>query len=549
VDSSLWLVHYGPSDPQARYPINRIQIRPEMQKVLHDRNYLLGQGQLVRKEFMLQDRSSWPTVNFPGQMAGQPYGQPPMQQRAAQQYYQTQREGPPPKIQRTRGPQYMPGAGPMGMGAVIDSSYLDDEDTALGDYLDHLTPREISTVRYKQHHEWMEEIFSSVYANSQIIPEDLGLGLAGDLQALTAGILDNTLAKPGQAGRGSKTDGGSQYKRLETGQMEELETRISEFMEKGQAELRAMKSEHAKKLGESRRNKAYMMAERKLREATGAANIDAVVADVEKSLGVTVTPRKAVFCVQKGGLEEEEKTRHIANGASNAATNGTFNGLALSNGNGDEGNLTADNTAANLLDQFGSGSYGNTPDARIPTPQMSNPQTQPPSAVPTPSAAATGAQQTTDYLQEGSLDVPPDDSGLDLIEGMDLDVDVGGDLTNTANEKTGGDDWVIVDDRSTANAQSTTDSNVKANTTADENAAAAENNVTTANLPDNETTQMFGDADDFGSFDNLDTAGDALADYTGGGDDDLGLNLDDSAFGEAFAGTEAQNDQTEEGAQ
>lgn len=44
------------------------------------------------------------------------------------------------------------------------------EDTEFGDYFDNLTPAEISKMRYKQHHEWMEEIYSSVYSLSQIVP-------------------------------------------------------------------------------------------------------------------------------------------------------------------------------------------------------------------------------------------------------------------------------------------------------------------------------------------------------------------------------------------
>jgi hypothetical protein len=54
------------------------------------------------------------------------------------------------------------------------------------------------------------------------------------------------------------------------------------------------------------------------------------------------------------------------------------------------------------------------------------------------------------------------------------------------------------------------------------------------------------DTADFGSFGNLDSAGDALADY--GHDDNLGLDLvDDSAFGDAFHGTEMHHDNTGEG--
>lgn len=66
----------------------------------------------------------------------------------------------------------------------------EEEDTSRGDILDHLTPREIAQTRYMQHHEWMEEVIGSVYAINRITPVDLGLGLEGDLESVTRGLLD-----------------------------------------------------------------------------------------------------------------------------------------------------------------------------------------------------------------------------------------------------------------------------------------------------------------------------------------------------------------------
>ncbi|KAI5852220.1 hypothetical protein BZA05DRAFT_39060 [Tricharina praecox] len=66
----------------------------------------------------------------------------------------------------------------------------EEEDTSRGDILDHLTPREIAQTRYTQHHEWMEEIIGSVYPINRITPVDLGLGLVGDLESVTRGLLD-----------------------------------------------------------------------------------------------------------------------------------------------------------------------------------------------------------------------------------------------------------------------------------------------------------------------------------------------------------------------
>ena len=48
-------------------------------------------------------------------------------------------------------------------------------------------PREIAAQRYTQHHEWMEEVVGSAYPINRIKPVDLGLGLAGELEAITRG--------------------------------------------------------------------------------------------------------------------------------------------------------------------------------------------------------------------------------------------------------------------------------------------------------------------------------------------------------------------------
>ena len=520
----------------------------------------------MRKEFMLQDRSSWPSINFPGagQAPAQAYPQQQMQQRAVHPnfYNQPGQVGQAPKRQKVAGPPHVTGAGPPAMaGAVMEA--LEDEDTALGDYLDHLTPREISTVRYKQHHEWMEEIFSSAYASSQIVPEDLGLGLAGDLQDLTAGILDDALGPSPEPRRPNEKptkpdELPRQYKKLEATQMEELERRIARFMDDGQSELRAMKTEHAKKIAESRRNKTYIISERKLRNATGPREVESFIAEVESSLGVTVKPRSDVFCVQKGGLEEEDKARIAKNRAANDTANGASKGTALTNGGSEDNASTADMMAANLLDQFGS--YANTPDARILTPQMSNPRSQPPSAVQTPGLAGVEDQQA-DYLQQDGLDGAGGDDGLDLMEGMDLDVDIGDELAEPTIAKPGGeDDWVMVNDQgnATSAAQAGPGADAKGPDTAGANGAKeatdtpADISSASALIDMPDTTGLAGDdngeqdtdlfaanTDEF-TFDGLDTAGDALADFTvGTGDDDLGLDLvDDSAFGEAFVDTE-----------
>jgi len=493
------------------------------------------------------------------------------------------------------------------MGMPYDSSLEDEENAQLGDFLDHLTPRDISTLRYKQHHEWMEEVFSSVYATAQILPEDLGLGLAGDLEDLTRGILEapgmqqevKPADKQALARRGDEP--GRTYHKLGRDQMEELEKRVGEFMEKGQTEIKTMKAEHAKKLGDAKRARTYMQAERRLREAgvTSPGTIPEIVHHVETELSVAITPRKDFTCVEKGGLEEEKKvpgpttsnnvngTGDMANGAANG--HGLFNGLDsamdMGIGMGGDANANNDNSAAGLLDQFGSGSYENTPRSdgpRIPTPAQIPSQGQSAGATPVTAADSTTAhqQQHGDFeiQNTGGLDTMPDDSGLDFLEGMDLDVPIGdGESVDAAagGEKPE-DDWVLVNDSAEQNAEvasanaqpgtvatgevdTTTTQELDPTTTASSGTRPAidvPSSITELAVRPDDTADasagtaandddIFGDitgaaGDDEDGFNDfgMDSAGDALADYGAAGDvggDDLGLELGDStAFDDAF---------------
>jgi Fungal domain of unknown function (DUF1750) len=54
----------------------------------------------------------------------------------------------------------------IGVPGMPDLVIEEEEGAALCDYLDNLTPAEISKMPYKQHHEWMEEIYSSVFSIS-----------------------------------------------------------------------------------------------------------------------------------------------------------------------------------------------------------------------------------------------------------------------------------------------------------------------------------------------------------------------------------------------
>ncbi|CAO2654260.1 Nn.00g109930.m01.CDS01 [Neocucurbitaria sp. VM-36] len=528
-DPNLWLVHYRPAEAQHRIPSGQIPIPREVHAQLQMRAQLQAAGPLMRKEFMLVDQANWPKVEF-GQQA----------MRGQQPYYNPMQPGrpyaaQPPPAKRPRLPTQPQARQPVPGGAIVPDTSLEEEENATQDAFDFLTPREISLSRYKQHHEWMEEIFSSPYAVGTIAPIDLGLGLMGELAPLTAGILDVSGAEnPEVAKDGYKI---KNYYKLDPAQLKDFEKRVSEYTAKEQAEIDKMKAEHARKMAQLKRTRTYIKAERRLRDLSRSTDSDidgvnpaeAVVQDLEKSLGVTFESQKSVVCIDKGGFIEAQQPsppKAQVNGNGNQQnTNGTSNGV------NNDGTLE-ENSAASLLDQYGNGSLSGTPVGNISLPPLSQPPSQSQSAVGTPGAPANPINQTSAFDQgDANLDV---DVGDDLL---DLDVEMGG-MTSEGGKD---DDWVVVGDQAGDTSQST--GNTQQPSTSNNPTSNA--GAMPSSTVDAEAGSMFDNAD-FGSFDNLDSAGDALADY--GHDDNLGLDLvDDSAFGDAFHGTEMHHDETGDG--
>lgn len=342
-DPQLWLVHYHQTtDPNRIMPTNQLLPSAQMQQVLRERAWLEAQGRLEKKEFMLHDRDHWPSIGVPsgGQMnrqmqqpglygaqsmgGGMQMRQPPYPQGARSGSYGEQ---PPAKRPRQD----------MRAGSIseaYDTSIEDEENTTLGDYLDHLTPRDISMARYMQHHRWMEEVFSSPYASNQIVPTDLGLGLMGELKGLTDGILpppslespldrsDPTVRKPKEA---------QPFTNLAKEQIEEFNKRVEQHLEEGRAEIERMKAEHAAKMQEWKKTKTLLQAEQKLRYATWEGHENAtpvyrldvpasnghderseptesvnnIVDSVQSLLKVKIVEHKEAELVERGGLEEE----------------------------------------------------------------------------------------------------------------------------------------------------------------------------------------------------------------------------------------------------
>ena len=528
-DPNLWLVHYRPADPPNRVPASQIPIPRDIHAQLQMRAQLQAAGPLMRKEFMLVDQANWPKVEF---------GQQGM--RAQQPYYNPMQPGrpyvvQPPPAKRQRLPTQPQARQPVA-GAILPDTSLEEEENATQDAFDFLTPREISLSRYKQHHEWMEEIFSSPYAVGKIAPVDLGLGLMGELAPLTAGILDVSGSDNPETGKENYKI--KNYYKLDPEQLKVFENRVSEYSAKEQAEIDTMKADHARKMAQLKRTRTYIKAERRLRdlsrsvdvEADGENPLEGVVQDLEQSLGVNFNAKKAVVCVDKGGYIEAQQPS-----PPRAQVNGNGmqqNGNGTSNGMNNDGTME-ENSAASLLDQYGSGSLSGTPIGNISLPRLSQPPSQSQSAMGTPSGQASNMNQTSAFDQhDTTLDV---DVGDDLL---DLDVEMSG-MTGAGGK---GDEWVMVGDQADSAQQSELNaqqSGTSANAITSVSAALPSSTV------EAEASSMF-DTADFGSFDNLDSAGDALADY--GDDDNMGLDLvDDSAFGDAFHGTEMHHDEAGDG--
>lgn len=505
-DPSLWIVHYSRAPPTDHIPANRIPILPQVQGILGQRRYLQSQGQLARKDFMLHDRNSWPAINFPPQVAPQtfahpaaPYGaavpgRPAFYPQPGQMIPGGAAAAAPPKAPRGHR------ASSVAMGAATAEFALEDEDVSAGDMMDLLTPREVSKMRYQQHHEWIEEVFASPYAISQITPVSLGLGRKGELEALTSGFFDAPVGPPNAENKESQ-DVAQTAAKMEPAKAEEFADRVTQKVADMTAEIENLKKRHARRMERFNRSSQFKDAELRLREAatdpteTGSEiwrlegrievpseegeapavesieqtqpryKVDDIIHEVESSCEKQITPEPKISCVQKGGLLEKIEPEHKPDAAMNDVV------------------MDAD---IHLLEQFGS-------------PPNNNQQ-----------PAASGVPQQPIHPQPGH----------------DVEMDMGGggavQQPITATGETG--DWVMVNNE---NKQQ----------------QAPDNRPVTAGIPGQ--TSATGDATGLDTtgfdFTNMDSAGDALAAYT---EQNEGLDLPDletSAFGDAFHASDNEN--------
>ncbi|KAJ6141532.1 hypothetical protein N7470_009922 [Penicillium chermesinum] len=326
-DPALWIVHYSRAPPARPHGRQSHPPTPQVQSMMAQRRFLQSQGQLARKEFMLHDRNSWPTIPFPSQMGPQGFQQPQQPAVANAQADQA-------AISMAAGKQPRPSRPPpSAVNATVGDFSLEDEDVSSGDMLDLLTPRDVSKMRYMQHHEWMNEIFSSPYAISQITPVSLGLGRKGELETLTQGIFD---APAGEEGADAEVP---EVTKLEPAKAEEFTERVAKKVADMTAEIEKLKKQHSRRMERFNRSSLFKESELRLRDAAsdpaetgtevwrlegriiipdedgeGPANpieekakykVDDIVRDVESAWKKQIKPEPKVSCVEKGGLLEK----------------------------------------------------------------------------------------------------------------------------------------------------------------------------------------------------------------------------------------------------
>ena len=612
-DPFLWIVHYSRADPANELPANQTRPNPT---IMNERRFLQQQGVLKRKDFMLHDRGNYPNIKLPvsaipqytQQVSGYPGNVISHMNRSQQLSYYPPRQassmasmGASP-AKRQRAPQQTNINGPtssIANGAVngiatLDSKVNEEEDTSYGDLMDLLTPQDISGMRYMQHHEWLEEVFSSPYTTGQIVPVALGLGRKGELESLTRGFFE---APTGISPRpkeklyiGAPASGMRKREeetipervgKMEPGKAEEFTKLASQRFQELNAEMEKMRRQHAKRMTKLKEGAIIMSAEKKLRNplaspansgnepwklerdsrspvdntsnegasagARGSEHVSDIFKEVEAVVGKRIAPQSNVTTVQRGGLEE----RHHVEISSAPATTAHGQVGDQPNGNADTGS-----PSQSLLVSYVTA----TPMSRDPSSLHQGQSTaRTPHGITGQVATSTGAQEIV-----GSSQVTPQLPAADndtvmtgTSNGMDLPVGGGsGMIQATADGEVS--DWVMVnregDQDSMAQAtEETFDAGAFTHDTGMDQSmdtpgvfintpGSGLQGLTPAapgTVNEDYNASVFNETVDFSS---LDTAGDALAGY--GEQSDMGLDehgdlgLDTSAFGEAFHGTE-----------
>lgn len=545
-DPSLWIVHYSKSPSIDQIPVAHIAVSPTVHNILAQRRFLQGQGQLARKEFMLHDRNNWPTISLPPQVGQQHYAQPnpyapQYMPRQPQPTFFQQAPGAaiPGPVKAPRG--HRTSAASAMAGAAIPDFSLDEEEVSTGDFLDHITPREISRLRYRHNHEWMEEIFDSPYRINQILPVELGLGRKGELESLTKDYLN---APTGPASESNGTVVG----KMDSEKMEEFTKAVHKKVADVTAEIEAMKRKHNKRLEKMKRLDVLKEGERKLRDAyvdpsnTGTefwriegrlrplvvkedameqveptevkpkTRVADLTAEVEKEWGEPIVPQKEVVCVDKGGYLEPVNEPPKPNPQPRR-------------------NPPPADIAMGYMEDVSR--------------TMASPTIQP-----QPGAAVPSLEEEKPLVPAASGSGAPPPGNSQAAAGTSGDVEMGG-VTDDQPSHSGeqlGEDWVMVNKDDNNNkgaapkANPATSGAPLTGTVSAGNSGKAADGVTPGNSAALETSEVLetSNFDDAAGFSHIDSAGEALAAY----DDNTGLDLgglDNSAFGDAFHASEGEH--------
>ncbi|KAF3907693.1 hypothetical protein AA313_de0207483 [Arthrobotrys entomopaga] len=253
----------------------------------------------------------------------------------------------PSTSKRQRTSQSMPSAGPSNpvLAAAAIDSVEDEEDTSRGDVLDHINPREISTQRYKQHHEWFEEVFTSPYASSNIEPGSIGIEKLGTwLKPLIDGALDKD---------GKPVPGKSYQDALQS-----MNQNFEKIIAENNAEMEEMERQHKLRIAEIKGDRiTELFKELRYAKPTRAEiefglvlphpidaadfrqsnrTVDEIVAEFEQIAGSKIVDGEMVRCYnpQPEVAAYEETLRQEAAAAAAAAA--AANTLGLNGANGEK---------------------------------------------------------------------------------------------------------------------------------------------------------------------------------------------------------------------
>lgn len=505
-----------------------------------------------------------------------------------------------PQVSQSQGPGHVGQPPMIGGIPPPEFGFDDDEDTMKGDAFDHITPRDVSMQRYQQNHELMEEILSSPYRMGQIVVADLGLGLRGELASLTDGIFESQggLAleeMPKKPYIGHLDPGlADEFRKRVNEKIEATNAEIEKMKEDHEKRMAKFRSNAVVKHAEIELRsvetgpEGFRLEADQQEDNEGAAGdwsskqnktMDQILAQVEAALGKHAVVVGQVTRVQDGGYQEPAPepeppvppVSEVVPAPAGAEAGPDAAAASLSRqpsqaGSQQSGIMIGDSdidmggTAAGLLDQMHTGfSSTSTPVNSFPTPQ--------PQLSVTHSNAATPANFSALSPQppqaEGTADVQsvaPTGAAEDVA--MD-DADTSKPAGDTASDQgTGSGDWVVVPKHDAAanpgegtsaaappqqqSATGTPLATIVGGQAQQQLAGATSSKPGSAAATPGGGLGSFEGDNDFSSLGDLDTAGEALAGYdppsidaTGGdigGDGGLDLDMEDSAFGDAFHG-------------